>query len=682
MSLQDGFLRPEDISGEYAADLGDPGEFPYTRGIYKTMYRGKKPTIRQFAGHGQASDTNKRFRLILEKLGKEGAGGLSTAFDLPTLMGLDSDDPMCEGQVGGDGVAIDTLDDMLRLFDGIPVGGITVSMTINAPAAILLAMYIAAAEQRGIPRASLGGTTQNDILKEYIAQKEWLFPVDKGVKLVTDTIEFCSREMPKWHPVSISGYHIREAGSSAVQELAYTITNGLTYVERAIERGLDVDAFAPRLSFFFDVHNDFFEEIAKLRAARRIWARLMRDRFNPKDPKSLWCRIHAQTAGCTLTRGEPMNNLMRVSNQALAALLGGAQSIHTNSWDEVVCTPTERALEQAIRTQQILQEETNVCNWIDPLGGSPFMERLTNDLEAGAMSEIKAIEKLGGMEKAIAAGYPQKRIHEHATRDQEHVEQGLRKIIGVNAFRDESDGFEQELAGLMQELEHRSGFEEDQIAHLRAIKASRSQESVDRAMCALQRAAKRGDNVMPALIEAASAYATLGEMSKALQTVWGTYTEKGMPVLSLSHEARERIIGGKKFARPVRILLAKGGLDGHTRGIWILANLFRDMGAEVIYAGLHQTTEAIAKAAVEEDVDIVGLSALIGYPVVLFGKLKRALDRYGGGGILVTGGGIVKPGEKRLLEKEICIGRIFEPDTPLGDIIDYLTKEVNGHGRA
>ncbi|MDP3963214.1 MAG: methylmalonyl-CoA mutase family protein [bacterium] len=678
MPFNDGFFRPDETAIDYAENIGDPGQFPFTRGIYPTMYRGKKPTVRQFAGHGLSKDTNARFK----KIRALGGTGLSTAFDLCTLMGLDSDHPKCEGQVGWDGVAIDTLDDMITLFDGISLGDVTVSMTINAPAATLLAMYVAVAERRGIPRAMLGGTTQNDILKEYIAQKEWLFPVDKGVKLVTDTIEFCAQHMPKWHPVSISGYHIREAGSSASQELAYTIANGLTYVDRAIERGLAIDAFAPRLSFFFDVHNDFFEEIAKFRAARRIWARLIRDRYHPKDPKSLLCRIHAQTAGCTLTRKEPMNNIMRVANQALAAMLGGAQSIHTNSWDEVFCTPTEQAVGLAIRTQQILQEETGICDVVDPLGGAWNMEDRTNRIEAEALKEIGNIEKLGGMEKAVAAWYPQKRIHQHAAQDQERVEQGLRKIIGVNAHADAGGSNDSEIEGMIKELDERRGFEEKQITHLRAIKASRAGEHVDRAILALKHAAERNQNVMPALIEAAHAYATLGEISEALQNVWGTYEEKEIGISTLSPKAKEAIIGSKRFTRPVRILLAKGGLDGHTRGIWILANLFRDMGAEVIYLGLHQHTEAIAKAALEEDVDIVGLSTLIGSPVMLFGNLRKALERYGKDDVLVIGGGIVTPDDKRYIEQELKVGRLFEPDTPMEHIAEYLFGEVKRRGIA
>ncbi len=671
MSKDKAFFRSEGTPGDYAASLGDPGEFPFTRGIYPTMYRGKKPTIRQFAGHGLASDTNGRFKKILSL----GGTGLSTAFDLPTLMGRDSDDPACEGQVGWDGVAIDTLADMEDLFDGIPVGEVTVSMTINAPAAAILAMYVAMADKRGIPRANLGGTTQNDILKEYIAQKEWLYPVNRGVQLVTDTIEFGAREMPKWHPVSISGYHIREAGASAVQELAYTLADGLCYVQKSIERGLAIDEFAPRLSFFFDVHNDFFEEIAKLRAARRLWAKLIQERYHPKDNRSLWCRIHAQTAGCTLTRKEPMNNVMRVAYQALAALLGGVQSVHTNSYDEVLCTPTEKALQIAVRTQQVLQEETGVCITSDPLGGSWFIEHLTDTIEKVALREIETIEALGGMEKAIAAHYPQRGIHETAMRDQEMLEKGERKVVGVNVFCKDSPQ-DDELGQVFAEVEARKEFHKRQLERLARVKRERSQESVQNALDTLKRQAGLNVNVMGAMIEAVKVYATIGEISKALQDVWGSYREGES---TASHMPKHKIleaIGGAKFSRPVRILLAKAGLDGHTRGLWILADMFRAMGGEVIMPGLHSTIKEVAKAAVEEDVEVIGLSALIGSPAVFFSMLKDELARYGAKNILVTGGGIILPHEQQFIERELGLGRVFLPDTPLADIARYLVEEV------
>lgn len=671
-----GFFRPEEVLMDYLEKLNDPGRFPFTRGIYPTMYRvrdgGKKPTVRQFAGHGLADDTNERFKKILSF----GGTGLSTAFDLPTLMGRDSDDSICRGQVGWDGVAVDTVDDMFRLFSGIAIDKVSVSMTINAPAAIILAMYIAAAESRNIPVHKLGGTIQNDILKEYIAQKEWLFPVDKGVRLVTDTIEFCSKFMPKWHPVSISGYHIREAGSSAVQEAAYTIADGIAYVNAAIARGLEIDTFAPQLSFFFDVHNDFFAEIAKIRAARRIWARIMKN-LGANDIKSLWCRIHAQTAGCTLTRKEPMNNIVRVAYQALAALLAGAQSIHTNSFDEVVCTPTEKALKIAIRTQQILLEETEIADWIDPLAGSWLVESMTDKMESEIMKEIEAVRLMGGMEKAVEEYYPQSAIHAEACRDQRRVELGERKIIGVNLFREDAPYGETDISEIVRELETRKGFEERQRSRLHAIKEQRSSQGVRRALDAVKSSAESNENIMPALIDAVKNYATIGEISKAVQSVWGEYKER--QIVSPLHSRTEisGIVGGRKFKKPVRIVLAKGGLDGHTRGLWIMSDLFRTLGAEVIYTGIHASVEEIAKTAIEEDADIIGLSVLIGSPTVLFSSLHDELSRRGRNDILITGGGIILPHEERYL-KERGIGEIFPPDTPLGSIIDYLTKYGGG----
>ncbi|MCH8205404.1 MAG: cobalamin-dependent protein [Chloroflexi bacterium] len=697
MSPEKGFLTPDDffasafegldedarssfsklVTDHYREQIGDPGEFPFTRGVYATMYRGRKPTIRQFAGHGLATDTNERFKTVL----RLGGTGLSTAFDLPTLMGRDSDDPISEGQVGWDGAAVDTLADMEDLFDGIPIEDITVSMTINGPAAIVLAMYFAMAQKRGIALEQLGGTTQNDILKEYIAQKEWLFPVDKGVDLVVDTMEFCAHQVPKWHPVSISGYHIREAGATAVQELAYTLADGAWYVRKAIERGMDVRDFAPRLSFFFDVHNDFFEEIAKLRAARRLWARIMRDEFGATDARSQWCRIHAQTAGVTLTRKEPMNNIARVGLQALAAMLGGAQSIHTNSYDEVFSTPTENALKVALRTQQILQEETEITQWVDPLGGSWLIEELTDRLERQARQEIEALDRLGGMETAIELYYPQRSIHASAVRDQRDVESGDRKIVGVNIHQDPDDEGA-DVAELMEELKARRGFEQRQIERLRRVKERRSAVEVESALVDLRQAAESGENLMPPLIRAVSTYATVGEVSKALQEVWGEYHELDVTSPGLSSQELRDVTQGIRFSRPVRFLLAKAGLDGHTRGIWILADLLRSMGAEVVYAGLHCSMREIAKAAVEEDVDAIGLSSHIGSPTVFYGRLKEELLKYGRDDILITGGGIMLPDDQRFIEEELGVGPVFPPDTPLREVVERLSSELSARRNA
>ena len=691
MPLDEGFLRPEEalapalggldertrseilgvIGEHYQGRLADPGAFPFTRGIHATMYRGRKPTIRQFAGHGLATDTNERFKTVL----KLGGTGLSTAFDLPTLMGRDSDDPLSEGQVGWDGAAVDTLADMEDLFDGIPIEDISVSMTINGPAAIVLAMYFAMARRRGIALDRLDGTTQNDILKEYIAQKEWLFPVEKGVDLVVDTIEFCAREASRWNPVSISGYHIREAGASAVQELAYTLADGAWYVRKAVERGLEIMEFAPRLSFFFDVHNDLFEEVAKLRAARRLWATIMRDDFGVTDPRSQWCRIHAQTAGVTLTRREPMNNITRVGVQALAAMLGGVQSIHTNSYDEVFSTPTENALKIALRTQQILQEESEITRWVDPLGGSWLVEELTDRIELAAREEIAAIDRLGGMASAIELYYPQRAIHASAVKDQRDVESGRRKIVGVNVH---SDGGESEdVQAFVEELKARRGFEQRQIERLARVKAERSDEDVRAMLEEVKRAARAGRNLMLSLIDAVSTYATVGEVRAALQEVWGEYREIDVTSPGLSNTDLRDVVDGRRFSTPVRFLLAKGGLDGHTRGIWILVDMLRAMGAEVVYAGLHCSMAEIAKAAVEEDVDAIGLSSHIGSPTVFYSRLKEELARYGRDDILISGGGIMLPDDHRFLEQELGVGPLFPPDTALEEVADRLVEALS-----
>jgi methylmalonyl-CoA mutase N-terminal domain/subunit len=502
---------PEDVE----AALGRPGEFPYTRGVYESMYRGRVWTMRQFAGFGDARETNQRFRYLLD----HGQTGLSTAFDMPSLMGYDSDHPRSLGEVGREGVAIDSLGDMETLFDGIPLDEVTVSMTVNAPAAIMLAFYVVAAERRGIPPERLGGTIQTDILKEYIAQKEWCFPIDPAMRLVGDMIEWCTRHMPRWHPVSISGYHIREAGSTAAQELAFTLKDGLTYVEQAVARGLDVDEFAPRLSFFFNAHIDFFEEIAKYRAARRIWARELRDTFGAKTERSLLMRFHTQTAGVSLTAQQPLNNIVRTAIEALAGVLGGTQSLHTNSFDEALALPTEQAVRVALRTQQIIAEETGVAATADPLGGSYFVEALTDRLEAQAYDYFAKIDELGGMVEAVKRGFPQREIADAAFRYQQEVESGQRRIVGVNAY---TEGGEDETPILKIDPE----FETRQIARLREYRAARDADAVRSALERLEQAARdEGENLMGYLIDAARVEATEGEMIDALQAVFGTYRE-------------------------------------------------------------------------------------------------------------------------------------------------------------
>jgi methylmalonyl-CoA mutase, N-terminal domain len=495
------------------AEIGFPGEYPYTRGVYPSMYRGRLWTIRQFAGYGTAEETNARFRYLLE----HGQTGLSTAFDMPSLMGHDSDHPRSEGEVGREGTAIDTLDDMETLFAGIPMGEVSTSMTINAPAAIMLAFYVAAAEGQGVPPERLAGTIQTDILKEYIAQKEWCFPIRPAMRLVTDMIEFCARRMPRWHPISISGYHIREAGSTAQQELAFTLKDGFTYVEEALERGLDVDDFAPRLSFFFNAHIDFFEEIAKYRAARRIWARELRDTYGARSERSLLMRFHSQTAGVSLTAQQPLVNVVRTAVEALAAVLGGTQSLHTNSYDEALALPTEEAVRLALRTQQVIAHETGVANTIDPLGGAYFIEALTDRMEEAAYDYFGRIDELGGMVAAIEQNFPQREIAEASFRYQREVDEGKRIVVGVNRYEAPEEP--------IQILRIDPALERKQIDRVRSVRAGRDSEAVERTLAELREAAASDRNLMEPLLDCARAHATEGEIVAALQEVFGTYTE-------------------------------------------------------------------------------------------------------------------------------------------------------------
>jgi methylmalonyl-CoA mutase, N-terminal domain len=495
-------------------DLGYPGEPPFTRGVYPSMYRGRLWTMRQFAGFGTVEETNERFRYLLD----HGQTGLSTAFDMPTLMGLDSDAHRSLGEVGVEGVALDTLDDMVDLFQGIPLGEVTTSMTINAPAAILLALYVCAAEEQGVPAERLGGTIQTDILKEYIAQKEWCFPIEPAMRLVTDMVEWCTERMPRWHPISISGYHIREAGSTAQQELAFTLKDGFTYVEQALERGLDVDAFAPRLSFFFNAHIDFFEEIAKYRAARRIWARELRDTYGARDPASWRMRFHTQTAGVSLTAQQPLNNIIRTTIEALAGVLGGTQSLHTNSYDEALALPTEEAARLALRTQQVIAHETGVTNTIDPLGGSYFVERLTDEMEEEAYRYFALIDELGGMVEAIKQDFPQREIADASFRFQREVDSKQRIVVGVNDYRHADDA---EIPTLRID----PALERKQRHRLETTKARRDPAEVERALGELKRAADGQENLMPRFLDCARARASEGEMISSLQQVFGTYTE-------------------------------------------------------------------------------------------------------------------------------------------------------------
>jgi methylmalonyl-CoA mutase N-terminal domain/subunit len=495
--------------------IGAPGAYPFTRGVYPSMYRGRLWTMRQFAGFGTAEETNERFRYLLD----HGQTGLSTAFDMPSLMGHDSDSPRSLGEVGREGVAVDTLDDMETLFAGIDLGSVTVSMTINAPAAIMLAYYVVAAERSGVPAAQLGGTIQADILKEYIAQKEWCFPIDPAMRLLGDMIEWCSTAMPRWHPVSISGYHIREAGSTAAQELAFTLKDGFTYVEQALERGLDVDDFAPRLSFFFNAQIDFFEEIAKYRAARRIWARELKETYGAKNQKSWLMRFHTQTAGVSLTAQQPLNNITRTAIEALAGVLGGTQSLHTNSYDEALALPTEDAVRIALRTQQIIAHETGVANTIDPLGGSYFVEALTDDIEGKAYEYFERIDELGGMVDAVKAAYPQREIADASYALQLKIDSGERVVVGVNSYT-EGDG------DVTPTLRIDPSLEQKQIGRLRGVRARRDGTLVEDTLAEVKAAAaKPHANLMPTLLEAARAHVSEGELVEALQAVWGDYRD-------------------------------------------------------------------------------------------------------------------------------------------------------------
>ncbi len=510
------FYGPDDVETiNYLSEIGFPGEYPYTRGIHSNGYRGKIWTMRQFAGFGTPEDTNQRFHYLLKK----GQTGLSVAFDLPTLMGWDADAPLSNGEVGICGVAISSLKDMEILFDKIPLDKVSTSMTINSPAAMIFAFYLAVAQKQGVDFKNLRGTLQNDILKEYIAQKEFIYPPAPSMQIIVDMIEYCKNEVPQWNPVSVSGYHIREAGSTAVQELAYTLADGFAYIEACIERGMDVDEFAPRISFFFNSHLDFFEEIAKYRAARKIYAKRMKDRYGAKNPRSWWLRFHTQTAGCTLTAQQPENNIVRTAFQALAGVLGGTQSLHTNSMDETLALPSEKAVKIALRTQQLIAYETGVMNTVDPLGGSYFVEALTDKMEKEANEIFDQIYALGGVVAAIETGYFQKEIADAAYRYQKDVERKEKFIVGVNEFVEENEKVEIPILTVSPEVQNQ------QVKRLAELKQSRNQKAVEESLAAIKSAASDGNNLMPVFLKAAQNYVTLGEMVGELREVFGTYQE-------------------------------------------------------------------------------------------------------------------------------------------------------------
>lgn len=505
---------PRDPDAAYFDQIGVPGQFPYTRGVHINMYRGKPWTMRMFAGFGTPEDTNERFKYLLS----QGTTGLSTAFDMPTLMGYDPDHAMSQGEVGREGTNVSHLRDMEALFADIPLGEVTTSMTINAPAIVMLALYVAVAERQGVPYSRIGGTLQNDILKEFIAQKEWISPPQPSMRIIRDMLAFCTRNLPKWNTISISGYHIREAGATAVQELAFTLADGIGYVQAGIEAGLDVDEFAPRLSFFFDVHNDFFEEIGKLRAARRLWARIMKERFHAKNPRSWMLRTHCQTAGVSLTAQQPMNNVVRTTIQAIAAVLGGTQSLHTNSLDETYALPTEAAAKLALRTQQVIAEESGMASVVDPLGGSYLVEHLTDRMEAEALAIIQKIDDLGGIVRAIEVGYPQREIGESAFRFQQRVEAGERKVVGVNS---QIEAKTEDIPLLAID----PAVESSQIARCREVKRQRDVDAAARALDAVRKACRDGSNLVPPILAGVKQYVTLGEISQVFRDEFGVYRD-------------------------------------------------------------------------------------------------------------------------------------------------------------
>jgi len=508
-------FNPSNSHFDYETDLGDPGQFPFTRGIRKNMYRGKLWTMRQYAGFATAEESNKRYKYLLS----QGTTGLSIAFDLPTQIGLDSDDPLAAGEVGKVGVAIDSLEDMLILLDGIPLDKVSTSMTINATAAILLCLYLAVAKRQGVSFDKLNGTIQNDILKEYIARGTYIYPPKPSLRLITDIFAFCAKEVPNWNTISISGYHIREAGATAAQEIAFTLANAICYVEAAISAGLEVDQFAPRLSFFFNAHNNLLEEVAKFRAARRLWAKIMRDRFGAKNPKSMMLRFHTQTAGSTLTAQQPEVNIIRTTIQALAAVLGGTQSLHTNSMDEALSLPTEHAARIALRTQQVIAYESGIADVVDPLAGSYAIEELTNQLEKRAVEYIQKIDEIGGMLRAIEIGYPQQEIQESAYQYQKAVESGDTIVVGVNKFQIQEDT-------TIPILKIDPEIERNQIERVKAVRQKRNSEKVEESLKRLQQAAQGTENLLPYILECVENYATVGEISNALRKVWGEYQEK------------------------------------------------------------------------------------------------------------------------------------------------------------
>ena len=672
---------PVDIEGfDYERDLGMPGEFPYTRGVQPTMYRGRFWTMRMYAGFATAEESNKRYRYLIES----GATGLSCAFDLPTQIGYDSDDVMAEGEVGKVGVAIDSLADMEILFDGIDLGKVSTSMTINAPASVLLAMYIAVAEKQGVPSTELKGTIQNDILKEYAARGTYIFPPKPSMRLITNIFEYCSQYVPKWNTISISGYHIREAGSTAAQEIAFTIADGIAYVEAALKAGLDVDTFAGRLSFFWNAHNNVLEEVAKFRASRRLWATIMKERFGAKKPKSMMLRVHTQTAGSMLTAQQVDNNIVRVALQTAAAVMGGTQSLHTNSRDEALALPTEASVQVALRTQQIVAYESGLADVVDPLGGSYYVEALTDELIRRAWGHIQEIESLGGMAKAIDTGLPKMRIEEAAARRQARIDSGREAIIGINKYRlDKEDPLD------ILDVDN-TAVREAQIRRLEQLRANRDEEKVQSCLEAITKATESGEgNLLALALEAARARASLGEISFAVEKVCGRHKaviRSISGVYSSEFEDDDVIKEVRQMAdnfeelegRRPRIMIAKMGQDGHDRGAKVIATSFADMGFDVDIGPLFQTPEETAQDAVDNDVHIVGFSSLAAGHKTLLPQLVEELNKRGRGDILVAIGGVIPAQDYEFLREHGAVA-IFGPGTVLPVAAKKLLETLTSH---
>ena len=659
-----------------------PGEFPFTRGIQKDMYRGRLWTMRQYAGFSTAKASNERYHYLLS----QGTMGLSVAFDLPTQIGYDSDHEMAEGEVGKVGVAIDSLRDMEILFDGIKLEDITTSMTINATASILLAMYIALAKRQGADLKKISGTIQNDILKEYAARGTYIYPPKASMRIITDIFEYCSKEVPKWNTISISGYHIREAGSTAVQELAFTLANGKAYLNAALEKGLDINIFAKRLSFFFNCHNNFFEEIAKFRAARRMWAGITKG-LGATDEKAQMLRFHTQTGGSTLTAQQPLNNVIRVTNQAMAAVLGGTQSLHTNAFDEALGLPTDFSARIARNTQIIIQEESELCRTVDPLAGSYYIESLTDQIVKQARAIIQQIDEAGGMAKAIEAGLPKRMIEEASAREQSLIDQGKRVIVGVNKYKldheDETDVLEIDNVMVRNE----------QIASLERIRATRDDAAVTAALNALTHAAQHNENLLAAAVNAARVRATLGEISDALEVAFDRYLVPSQcvtGVIAQSYHQSEKsasefdaiVAQTEQFladnGRRPRILIAKMGQDGHDRGAKVIASAYSDLGFDVDLSPMFSTPEEIARLAVENDVHVVGASSLAAGHKTLIPELVEALKKWGREDICVVAGGVIPPQDYAFLQ-ERGVAAIYGPGTPMLDSVRDVLNLISQH---